>query len=348
MTITLLAPDGVAVSAQQERQAKAPQHGGGAGRPLGGRSGFRIGTPSTVLTATSTTWTLGPCAAEIDPGASTHQGMYGWATDANISGAITAADATYARKDTVYIQVNDPTAGDGSGSVGYAPQYLAGTPAASPTAPALPARSFLVGTINMPQAGGGAPTVVLNPARYVAAGAIQPVWSQAEFDGLVPYESFTVRRMDLPLAPVWAFVSGAWAPDLPGLPGYVSDGTVSTGLSGSGVMCNSVIANLVAGRRYRAVFRFTARSTEANLGIIASIRTSAAGDTSSAGTVVPFEPILYTSPRVSSWGGQRVEVTWTQATTATLAVKAVLARIVGTDAFDIADRVLYVEDMGAA
>ncbi|MBT2566593.1 hypothetical protein J7I84_08815 [Arthrobacter sp. ISL-85] len=198
MTITLLAPDGVAVTAQQERQAKAAHHGAGFGRPLGGRSGFRVGTPSNVLTATSTTWTLVPCGAMIDPGASTHQGMYGWATDANISGAITAADATYSRKDIVYIQINDPTAGDGSASVSYAPQYLAGTPAASPAAPALPARSFLIGTINMPQAGGGSPTVTVNPARYVGAGAVQPVFSPGDRAAVsAPYVGQEIQRLDL-------------------------------------------------------------------------------------------------------------------------------------------------------
>lgn len=175
MTITFLAPDGVPVTAQQERQAKAAQHGAGANRRLGGRSGFRTDTPSNILTATSTTWTLGPCAAMLDPGASTHQGMYGWSTDANETGSVTAADADNPRKDIVYIQVNDSSAGDGSGALTAEVEYLAGTAAASPVAPTLPARSFLVGTISVPVSGGGSPTVVLNTARYASAGGILPV-----------------------------------------------------------------------------------------------------------------------------------------------------------------------------
>src|SRR5438067_6270826 len=99
MTIVYLQPDGVAITAQAARQGSAASHGGGANRPLGGRSGFRVDTPSNILTATSTTWTLVPCSAMLDPGASTHQGMYGWSTDANVTGSVTAADATYARKD---------------------------------------------------------------------------------------------------------------------------------------------------------------------------------------------------------------------------------------------------------
>ena len=215
MTITLLAPDGVAVTAQQERQARAAAHGGGSGRQLGGRSGFRVGTPSTVLAATSTTWTLGPCAAMIDPGASTHQGMYGWSSDANVTGSVTAADATYARKDIVYIQVNDSSAGDGSGATSAPVLYLAGTASASPVAPTLPARSFLVGTITVPQAGGGSPTVVLNTARYVAAGAPLPVFSQAERDALSLFDGLIVQRRDLAGRPMQTWDGTEWKPVSP-------------------------------------------------------------------------------------------------------------------------------------
>lgn len=197
MTITLLAPDGVAVTAQQERQARAAGHGGGSGRQLGGRSGFRVGTPSTVLTATSTTWTLGPCSAALDPGAQTHQGMYGWSSDANETGAVTAADATNPRKDIVYIQLNDSDM-DTSGAKSAPVLYLAGTPGVSPVAPALPARSFLVGTITVPQAGGGSPTVVLNPARYVAAGGLLPVNGTSDRATITtPYVGQEIQRTDL-------------------------------------------------------------------------------------------------------------------------------------------------------
>lgn len=200
MTITLLQPDGVQITAQQFRQGQAATHGGGSGRQLGGRSGFRVGTPSTVLTATSTTWTLGPCAAMLDPGASTHQGMYGWSSDANVTGDVTAADATNPRKDIVYIQVNDSTAGDGSGEVTANVKYVAGTPGPTPVAPALGVpgreRSFLVGTITVPQAGGGSPTVVLNPARYVSAGGILPVTTDAEATALTQSPGLTVSYGD--------------------------------------------------------------------------------------------------------------------------------------------------------
>lgn len=201
MAILLYMPDGVAFTAQQERQAKAALYGGGANRPLGGRSGFRVDTPANVLTVTTTSWTLLPCSAMIDPGATTHQGMYGWASDANITQASipntpTPPDATLPRKDIYYIQVSDSTSGDGSGAVSAPVQYLAGTPNATPTAPTLPARSFLIATVTVPQNGGGNPTVVLNPARFAAAGGILPVGSDAEALALVQSKGLTVSYSD--------------------------------------------------------------------------------------------------------------------------------------------------------
>ena len=202
MTITFLQVDGDPITgphytAQQFRQGQAATHGGGANRRLGGRSGFRVDTPSNILTATSTTWTLGACAAMIDPGFATHQGMYGWASDANVTGSVTAADATNPRKDIVYIQVNDSSAGDGSGALSANVLYLAGTPGTTPSAPTLPARSFLVGTITVPQVSGGSPTVALNTARFAAAGGILPVADAAERTALTGYEGLIVDQKDV-------------------------------------------------------------------------------------------------------------------------------------------------------
>jgi hypothetical protein len=109
---------------------------------------------------------------------------------------VTAADATNPRKDIVYIQVNDSSAGDGSGAVNADVLYLAGTPGVTPSAPDLPPRSFLVGTITVPVSGGGSPTVVLNPARFVAAGGVLPVASDAEAAGLTQSAGLTVSYAD--------------------------------------------------------------------------------------------------------------------------------------------------------
>lgn len=201
MTITCQPMDATAgaptYSAMNERQSNAPLYGGGSGLSMRAVPGFRVGTSTNVLTATSTTWTLGPCSAVITPAASSAQGSYRWASDSNVTGSVTAADATYSRKDIVYIQVNDSSSGDGSGALSAPVLYLAGTASATPVAPTLPARSFLVGTITVPQAGGGSPTVILNPARFVAAGGIQPIADAAEQATLSPYEGLRIDRMDL-------------------------------------------------------------------------------------------------------------------------------------------------------
>jgi hypothetical protein len=207
MTIILLQPDGVPITAQQERQGSAALYGGGSGRPLGGRSGFRVDTPSDVFTATASAWTLKPCSIMIDPGASTHQGMYGWATDTNITqasvpGSPVAPNDTYPRKDIYFIRVNDSSAGDGSGLKSAPVEYLAGTPSATPAEPDLPPRSFLIATVTVPQVGAGSPSVVLNPARFAAAGAPLPVYSENERDGLSKYDGLTVQRRDLPGDPL--------------------------------------------------------------------------------------------------------------------------------------------------
>lgn len=210
MTIIFLQPDGVPITAQAERQGSAALYGGGSGRQLGGRSGLRVGTPADTLTATATLWTLKPCAAQIDPGAATHQGMYGWASDENITGAVTASDATYARKDIVYVQVNDSSSGDGSGALNANVLYLAGAATATPTAPALPARSFLLGTIDVPKTGAGSPTSTVNPARFVAAGGILPVKDQAERDALSLFDGLTVQRMDVTGRPMETWDGTEW------------------------------------------------------------------------------------------------------------------------------------------
>lgn len=213
MTITLLAPDGVPVTAKQERQAQAAQFGGGSGRRLGGRSGFRVDTPANVLTATSTTVTLQPCAAMIDPKANAYQGMYGWATDAPISLPINPASSQYPRKDLVYIQISDHTAGDGTPTTGTpeAPLlYLAGAADGSNVAPALPPRSFEVGTIDVPVLNGGAPVAKLNTARFASAGGLLPIFSAQERDGLDKYDGLAITALWLPGRPTMKWDGSRW------------------------------------------------------------------------------------------------------------------------------------------
>jgi hypothetical protein len=357
MTITFLMPDGVEISATRERQAKAPMNGGGANRPLGGRSGFRVDTASNILTASSTTWTLKPCSAQIDPGFTTHQGMYGWACDADETGSVTAADATYTRKDIVYIQVNDSSAGDGSGALTAPVAYLAGTPSATPTAPTLPARSFLVGTITVPQTGGGSPTVVLNPARFVAAGAPLPVESQTVQDALTKYPASKIIRTDDKYK---EYVSDGtkWMPPA-GAQGMQARHIFST--TDSGVQIAIVVLQSIAsftflgGRRYR--IGFEANYYTDNIGVVVLFRVATCATTDAANSTTGLTVRNQTdaqATRTTTGFPVRVYGYYEPTVDTTLQVKATGQRVVGSDPNGFfmqrapeTPNILFIEDLGA-
>lgn len=145
--------------------------GATATRPLGAISGVRPGTPDTTVTATSTVWTVKPHAGVLDVETAAEAGPYGYAIDANVTGSVTAAHATYTRWDGIYVQLSDPAESDGTATPGVAVVYVAGTPAASPAMPAQPTRSMLLARIVVPKSGSGSPSVVwLAPVLAVAGG----------------------------------------------------------------------------------------------------------------------------------------------------------------------------------
>jgi hypothetical protein len=164
MAINLLPLDATAgtpaFTAQQTRQALASLFGmAPGGRPLGASSGVRPGTPAATVFLTgagSTTWNVAAHAGALDTQTSALAGPYAYATTGGDTGSITAADATNPRVDIVYVKVNDNTQ-DGSGLASGTIGYLAGTPAASPSAPATPARAMVLATIAVPKVGSGAP-----------------------------------------------------------------------------------------------------------------------------------------------------------------------------------------------
>ena len=156
-------------SAQATRQAFSALMGvSPSTRSLGATSGVRPGTPTNTVNITNNnTWNVGAHSGVLDVETSPFAAPYLYATTGGDSGTITAANATYARVDIVYVQVSDnvqDSSGSETGTVGY----LAGTPAASPVAPAAPARSMVLAQINVPAVGGGNPTV-----SWVA-----PIWTK--------------------------------------------------------------------------------------------------------------------------------------------------------------------------
>jgi hypothetical protein len=183
-----------AFNGRQLRQVNAIAFAGAtAARPLGGRSGVRPGTSATTVTATATTWTCGPLAGVADVETASEAGMVSFALDAVATGSISAASASIARQDLVYVQIDIPVE-DGSAAPVVTRKYIAGTVAS--TDPPLPvSRAFAIARINVPIAGGGAPTVtwiapslqaagVPEAAAALARNAVPRVTSAAERDSL--------------------------------------------------------------------------------------------------------------------------------------------------------------------
>lgn len=164
---------GPVYTANQGRTALSAAMGGATStRPLGGISGVRPGTPSTTVTATSTTWTAAAFAGYIDTAASATNGGYYFSFPSGGTSSVTAAAAS-ARIDIIYVQLSDVNTGDGTT---VAPKvdvlYLAGT-AGSGVPPTTPARSFVVAQLNVPATGGGSPTVTwVAPVCFGAGGAV--------------------------------------------------------------------------------------------------------------------------------------------------------------------------------
>lgn len=165
-------------------------------RPLGVRSGVVWGTPNTIASATSTTWTVTPFGGVIDGETSAVAGGYNFSFDTNQTGSVTAADATNPRIDLLYVKVSDPAEGDGSTNPIIQLLYLAGTAAASPTVPATPARSIPVATILVPKSGTGSPSTSFVATYATGAGAALPVYSQTERDALTLFTGLRVVRLD--------------------------------------------------------------------------------------------------------------------------------------------------------
>lgn len=168
MTITVFPVDAVSGSptyaGQNLRDALSVLCGyAPTSRPLGATSGVRPGTPTNTVTATSTTWTVKPHSGVVDAESAAAAGPYLYASDANTTGSVTAANATNPRIDIIYARVDDPSQGDGSTTPAVSFQYQAGTAAASPTAPSpsvTPStRALVLANISVPASGGGSPSV---------------------------------------------------------------------------------------------------------------------------------------------------------------------------------------------
>lgn len=141
------------------------------------------------LSGTTVSVTAGECVI------GTSKGAYVTGADAaETVGTLAASDATNPRIDRVILEVRDPDNGGAAGRDAVL-RIVTGTPAATPSAPAIPALSVLLGTVNVP-AGTGTPTMTDSRDFTSAAGAPYWVRNQAHRDTVTAYEGMTVRRWD--------------------------------------------------------------------------------------------------------------------------------------------------------
>ncbi|MGM9380349.1 hypothetical protein [Streptomyces antibioticus] len=173
MPVDVWAIDGLTLSGLETRRVEASTVMAD-GTALGSRSGVRPGDPGLTVTLAGSTINVSAGVAVIGYSG---QGVYKAALPSSVSpGSLTAAHATLPRIDLVYLRVWD-NAVDASGLNQADVVYLAGTAAASPSAPT-PAGTQIympLATISVPPSGGGSPTVstVVRP-NTVAPGGILP------------------------------------------------------------------------------------------------------------------------------------------------------------------------------
>jgi hypothetical protein len=145
-----------------------------SGRPLGGYSGVSPGTPQSILSVTSSQWSVQPFTGFLDVSAAGDGGTP-FAFDSTTTNGVNSADSSNPRVDLLYIRHDDPAESAGPAAPAAVIGYLAGTAAATPSLPATPARAIPLARINVPKLNNGSPTITLIAPVTVAAGGIMPV-----------------------------------------------------------------------------------------------------------------------------------------------------------------------------
>ncbi|MDF6043259.1 hypothetical protein LRD69_14090 [Streptomyces sp. JH14] len=169
--------NGVTLDAQELRRVDQllVMHNGTA---MGGRAGVVPGGNGLGVSIAGSTITVGAGTAWVYQSG---QGMYRAALASGATATLTAAHATLARIDLVYLRVWD-NAVDASGLNKADAVYLAGTASSTPVAP-VPAGTQIyipLATISVPASGGGSPSVstTVRPIT-VAPGGILPLQTAA-------------------------------------------------------------------------------------------------------------------------------------------------------------------------
>jgi hypothetical protein len=176
------------------------------GNPLGGRDGRRPGGTglNVSLSGSPTNWNVAPGVACVSGITSGVLGVYVVPVTATESGALDAADATFPRKDILVLQVSDTEAGDALAFASV--NYIPGTPSATPSSPAVPARSLLLATIDVPKTGSGSPAVTQNLKYTVASGGVLPTATRPAS----PYAGMTIFNTTSGIMEYWG--GSSWIP----------------------------------------------------------------------------------------------------------------------------------------
>lgn len=186
--------DGVQLAAQDLRlgqiAALMSSLGGSATNQLGVGSGVRHTQNSALFVATSSglSVTVNPGHAIVQGTAAANSGAYACVLDATATLTCQTADLVNPRIDSVIVQVVD----NGNNTSTATVNIQTGTPASSPTPPALPANSLLLCNITVPAnatslTGGN---LADNRAFMAAAGGIQPWLSSANYPSAGPSSAY--------------------------------------------------------------------------------------------------------------------------------------------------------------
>jgi hypothetical protein len=190
---------------RQLRQAIGAFWGGLAARPLGARSGVVVGTPTSTVTASASTWTVKPHSGVLDVEALAIAGPYNYSVDANVTGTMNAADNTYDRVDLISVTMSDTSEGDAS-TAGPTFVYTVGTPASTALPPTTPARNVALATIRVPKLGTGSPSVTWIAPWAVAAGGILPCTDSTYY----PVSPYTGQYVDDATLGLQRWDGGQW------------------------------------------------------------------------------------------------------------------------------------------
>lgn len=180
-------------AAELRRLSSVLMMGGHADR-FGTRQGVNP-SGSQAVTLSGTTITVQHTRAVVYPALTTTAGPYTVALQSETH-TLTAADGTNPRKDIVVLRVED-TDEDSSGFRRARSQYIVGTPAGSPSEPAVPSGSFRMATIDVPAGGSPAPTLTYNAPYVVALGGILPARNVSELPSVGLHEGAYADQGDV-------------------------------------------------------------------------------------------------------------------------------------------------------